>query len=147
MSADRLVRVAPDEKTLPVGDHVLRASRAVHALRAAVANDQHHEYLRLKHALPEGAELLPSGDRHQVGVKRAHRVDRARQEIGRLLRVGVGEHQNVAMRDARAGRARPLFPEPAGRQGRALENAEPRVGARYRTRDLTRAVVGVIVDE
>jgi hypothetical protein len=113
VAAKRFIGPAPHPETLAVGDGVLRAVRSRDPLGAAIAGEEHRENLWLHRALPERAELLPSGHREQVGTSAEHRVDGARHQIGRVDRVRVGEAQDLAARSARAGLACPRLAEPA----------------------------------
>src|SRR5438128_44631 len=112
MAAQRLVRIAPHDDALAIGNLVFRAARIVYRLAAAVACEHSRENLRLNHALPEGAELLMADHAHHVGVALSEIVDRAGEQLGALPGVRVEECENLAVCLARTGRTCPLLAKP-----------------------------------
>src|SRR4029077_1842264 len=101
--------------------------------------------LRLDHLLPESAELLAPGNREKLCPVLAHRVHRARHEIRAVDSVGIGELQDAAARDLRAGGARPLLAEPALREWRACHYAGARIAQRRVARNLRRSICGTVI--
>jgi len=93
VTADGVVAVAPNEDELPVGDRVHGTLRVAHMLGASIADREEREHLRLNDALPEAVHLLIPGDAEQIRAARAQCIHRARQEVGAVPGVGVGEEQ------------------------------------------------------
>ena len=98
VAAECGVRIASYCDELPVRDDVLGTFRVADVLRATVAPRDQGEHLRLDDTLPEAVHLLMTRDAQQVGVSIAHRVDRARQKVGCVLCVGVGEDKQFSAR-------------------------------------------------
>jgi hypothetical protein len=71
-------------------------------------------------ALPEGAELLSSGDRHHVEVANTHGIHGACDEMRAVASVGIGEAQDVAPSRPQAV-AHAHGAEPSVRQRRVLD--------------------------
>ena len=128
MAADRVVAVAPHENELAVGDRVHGTLGVAHVFRAAVANRQEREHLRLNDALPEAVHLLISGDAQQLGVAASRSALTARGSRSGLCRVSASVKSSSSPRGlARAGGARPLLAEPACRKRGRIDHAKPRI--------------------
>src|SRR6185437_15531296 len=98
------------------------------------------EYLGLNDALPEAVHLLMPGDGEQVSASGLPRVHGACEEIGRMPRVRIREHEQLAARRGRTGGARPLLAEPAWWERWCVHDADARIRRAERARELARAV-------
>jgi hypothetical protein len=87
------------------------------------------------------------GDAQHLGALLSHGIDDTGQQIRRVLRVGISEYEELAVRDTRARGTRPLFAEPAGLELRRVDHTKARIGGRDAAGNRRRVVGRMVVDD
>src|SRR5688572_29940821 len=116
-------------------------------LRAAVAHGENHEDLRLHYALPMRPQQLSAAHSEKIRISPEDRVDRTREQLRTVPRIGVGKTEYFTAYMAGADEKCPLLAEPTIGQRLRSNHAHTRIIGGETSCYLTRPIGGSIVHD
>src|SRR5688500_10525799 len=127
VTPDGLVRRAPDEDARSPCHLATLMLRLRDVLRAAVAHGENHEDLRLHYALPMRPQQLSAAHSEKIRISPEDRVDRTREQLRTVPRIGVGKTEYFTAYMAGADEKCPLLAEPTIGQRLRSNHAHTRI--------------------